>query len=120
MPAAVWPSFHCRPSTATTFLPSSASIRQTPTTLTNEVGSAPTVSLAKSSLSGSADTAPRSPIASATPEIVVALFLLFMPFLLLQQAALGCAVDGSSTTTPGRSGLAAHRGTTAAPPAPSQ
>src|SRR5262245_35661990 len=98
MPAAVWPSFHCRPSTAITFLPSSASIRQTPTTLTNEVGSAPTVSLATSSLIGFAAAAPRSPIASATPEIVVVLFLLFMPFL--PQTALGCAGLGSCDRDP--------------------
>src|SRR5262249_22063228 len=69
-----------------TFLPSSASIRQTPTTLTNEVGSAPTVSLAKSSLSGSAAAAPRRHAASAAPEIVVMVFLMVMSFLLRQGA----------------------------------
>src|SRR5262245_14642468 len=48
MPAAVCPSFHCRPSTTSTLLLPSLSIRQTPTTLTNDFGSAPTVSSEKS------------------------------------------------------------------------
>src|SRR5262249_8689951 len=49
-----WPSFHWRPSTASTFRPFSLSMRQMPTTLTSAVGSAPTVSLAKSSFKASA------------------------------------------------------------------
>ena len=54
MPADDCPSFHCRPSTASTFFPPSLSIRQMPTTGTSDFGSAPTVSLEKSILSGCA------------------------------------------------------------------
>src|SRR6266567_1506452 len=50
MPAEACPSFHCRPSTARTLLLPSASIRQTPTMLRNDAGSAPTVSFEKSIL----------------------------------------------------------------------
>src|SRR5262249_2355649 len=52
MPAEACPSFHCRPSTARTLFPASFSIRQMPTTLTKDFGSAPTVSCAKSILNG--------------------------------------------------------------------
>src|SRR6184192_1128768 len=55
MPAAVWPSFHCRPSTTKTLLPPSLSMRQTPTTLTKDFGSAPTLSSEKSSLTEGRD-----------------------------------------------------------------
>src|SRR5260370_20596162 len=48
MPAEDWPSFHWRPSTASTLLLPSLSMRQMPTTLTSVLGSAPTVSLEKS------------------------------------------------------------------------
>src|SRR5260370_12088966 len=48
MPADDCPSFHCRPSTASTFFPLLFSIRQKPTTGTSDFGSAPTVSLEKS------------------------------------------------------------------------
>src|SRR5437867_1913444 len=48
IPAEDWPSFHCRPSTLSTFLPFSVSIRQTPTTLRNDLGSVPTVSFDRS------------------------------------------------------------------------
>src|SRR5262245_17641067 len=65
MPAEDWPSFHWRPSTASTLRPFSFSMRQMPTTLTSAVGSAPTVSLAKSSFSVSAAAATAaSPIAA--------------------------------------------------------
>src|SRR5690242_20611143 len=57
MPAEDCPSFHWRPSTASTLRPFSLSMRQMPTTLTSAAGSAPTVSLAKSSLTASAATA---------------------------------------------------------------
>src|SRR5262245_6584923 len=54
MPAEDWPCFHWRPSTARTFRPFPPSMRQTPTTLSSAAGSAPTVSLAKSSFNVSA------------------------------------------------------------------
>src|SRR5262249_7588822 len=54
MPADDWPSFHCRPSTASTVLPASASTRQIPTTGTSDFGSAPAVSLDRSTLNGAA------------------------------------------------------------------
>src|SRR5471032_893869 len=50
MPAEDCPSFHWRPSTARTFVLPSASTRQTRTTLKNDFGSAPTVSLEMSAL----------------------------------------------------------------------
>ena len=49
-PAEACPSFHCRPSTVSTFLSRSLSMRHTPTTLVNAFGSAPMVSLVKSIL----------------------------------------------------------------------
>src|SRR5690348_12425556 len=57
MPADDWPSFHWRPSTASTLRPFSLSTRQMPTTPTSAMGSAPTVSLAKSSFTVSAAAA---------------------------------------------------------------
>src|SRR6476620_1892454 len=71
MPAAVWPTFHWRPSTAKTLLPPSASIRQTPTTFTNELASAPTVSFEKSSFNGSATAAPLMHAINAAPESAI-------------------------------------------------
>src|SRR5262245_16872530 len=52
MPADDCPSFHCRPSTLSTFLPASLSMRQTPTTGTSDLGSAPVVSPDQSILMG--------------------------------------------------------------------
>src|SRR5215470_19178433 len=54
MPTEDWPSFHCRPSTASTVLPASVSTRQIPTTGTSDLGSAPVVSLERSTLKGAA------------------------------------------------------------------
>src|SRR5215813_10577058 len=76
MPAAVWPSFHCRPSTARTLLSPSASPRQTPTTFTNELESPPTVSFEKLSFNGSAAAAPIRHAASAAPESAIALIVM--------------------------------------------
>src|SRR5215470_4107259 len=76
MPAAVWPSFHCRPSTARTLLSPSASTRQTPTTLTNELASPPTVSFEKLSFNGSAAAAPMRHAANAAPESAIALIVM--------------------------------------------
>src|SRR5262245_66065157 len=81
MPAEAWPSFHCRPSTASTLFSPSASIRQTPTTFTNEVGSAPTVSFEKSSLSGSAATPQPRQAAMVAAAIVLMLLLMVMTCL---------------------------------------
>src|SRR3954463_6473166 len=47
-PAAAWPSFQRRPSTARTRLPPSLAMTQLPTTAAKELGSAPTVSCEKS------------------------------------------------------------------------
>src|SRR5262245_15736524 len=71
MPVAVWPSFHWRPSTAMTLLSPSASIRQTPTTFTNELASAPTFSFEKSSFNGSAVAAPMRHAINAGPESAI-------------------------------------------------
>src|SRR5262245_50082344 len=81
MPAEAWPSFHCRPSTASTLLSPSASIRQTPTTFTNEPESAPTLSFEKSSFNGSAAATPIRHAANAAPESAIALIV--MVWLLL-------------------------------------
>src|SRR5215470_13737156 len=82
MPAEAWPSFHCRPSTARTLLSPSASIRQTPTTFTNELASAPTVSFEKSSLSGSAAAAHTTKAVNAAPAsesvLMIAIVLMVM------------------------------------------
>src|SRR5499426_996690 len=122
MPAEAWPSFHCRPSTASTLLSPSASIPQTPTTFTNAVGSAPTVSFEKSSFSDSPAAAHVRQAANATPasDTALVLFLTLMVFLLLRQTAVECGEPGSSTTTQARSAAAARRGTRAAPPARSR
>src|ERR1700680_3009106 len=76
MPADDFPSFHWRPTTGQTFLCASVSIRQTPTTLRNDLGSAPTVSSEKSTLlaccAAANDTRTADPIAVAA-TIVLAL-----------------------------------------------
>ena len=71
-----------RPSTARTLLSPSASTLHTPTTLTNELGSPPTVSFEKSSLIGSA-AAPIRLMAMAAPasKIVLIVLLAFIAFL---------------------------------------
>src|SRR5690348_900164 len=92
MPADDWPSFHCRPSTARTGLPFSFSMRQIPTTLTREVGSAPTVSFAKSSFTGSAaaaNVASPTPNASATARHVRSLSIAMAVLLRLLQDEYG-------------------------------
>src|SRR5262249_45739447 len=76
MPAEDCPSFHCRPSTATSFLPPSFSMRHTPTTGTSSFGSAPTVSLASSTLIGAA-SAGRSTATTLTAMIIRVFVLLF-------------------------------------------
>src|SRR5258705_372052 len=70
MPAAVWPSFHCRPSTTNTLLPPSLSMRQTPTTLTKDFGSAPTVSSEKSSFTDFAVTGRAALVRTAVVRIL--------------------------------------------------
>src|SRR5262249_10790531 len=87
MPAEDSPRFHCRPSTASTFLPFADSTRQTPTTETSALGSPPAASLAKSTLSDCAATA-GSARASASAAMTNALVLSrCMTNLLYQQAA---------------------------------
>src|SRR4051812_42474284 len=49
-PPAGWPFFQARPSTRRAFLPSSATIDQSPTTARKRVGSAPSFSLDRSML----------------------------------------------------------------------
>jgi hypothetical protein len=78
MPADVCPSFHCRPSTASTLLFPSASIRQTPTTLKNDFGSPPTVSSEKSSFRGCPALTLNSNAASPTQAAAVPIALLIM------------------------------------------
>src|SRR5262245_66095798 len=78
MPAAVCPSFHCRPSTTSTLLLPSLSIRQTPTTLTNDFGSPPTVSSAKSTFRGCAAPAYVSSAASPTQAAAIVMMCLLV------------------------------------------
>src|SRR5262249_2881845 len=113
MPAAVWPSFHCRPSTTNTLLLPSLSMRQTPTTLTNDFGSAPTVSSEKSTFSGCPASAyvssPASPTAAAA---IVRLRLLdFICDLHFSRVGRGFAAGAGSTTMRSRSAAAARQGT---------
>src|SRR6185369_9768445 len=100
MPAAVWPCFHCRPSTTRTLLFASASMRQTPTTLRKDFGSAPTVSSAKSTLSGS--IAPAFKIKAAIPTAASAMAVtrvaLLIADLLLGTDIWECVGRGGSTT----------------------
>src|SRR5215813_8960200 len=93
MPVAVWPSFHARPSTASTLLSPSASMRQTPTTFTNELASAPTVSFEKSSLSGSAATASSAAAATVTAANGRLVMILIMIHL-LGRLTMGCVAGG--------------------------
>src|SRR5262249_23345440 len=84
MPAAVCPSFHCRPSTTSTLLLPSLSIRQTPTTLRNDFGSAPTVSSEKSTFTDCAAPAYVSSAARPRPATVglivrLAIFMAYLP-----------------------------------------
>src|SRR5215813_9561822 len=112
MPVAVWPSFHWRPSTASTLLSPSASMRQTPTTFTNELASAPTVSFEKSSLSGSAAVAHGAEAIRATAANDRLVMVLVMTHL-LGRLATGRVACGGSTTMRARSEAAARRRTTA-------
>src|SRR5215470_6364388 len=82
MPVAAWPSFHWRPSTASTLLSPSASTRHTPTTFTNALASAPTVSFEKSSLSGSAAVAHSAEAIKATAANDRLVMVLVMTHLL--------------------------------------
>src|ERR1700730_12990506 len=77
MPAEDCPSFHWRPSTASSFLLPSFSMRQTPTTGTSDFGSAPAVSLVRSTLTGAAN-AGNSTAKTLTATISSAFVLLFM------------------------------------------
>src|ERR1700730_18033334 len=100
MPAAVCPSFPWRPSTTSTLLLPSVSIRQTPTTLTNDFGSAPTVSSEKSILSGWTALALKSNAVRPTPATatVNARLIVLMTDLHLGQVAGECVGHGGSTT----------------------
>src|SRR3954451_3865951 len=96
------PSFHCRPSTASTFLPASLSIRQTPTTGTRDFGSAPTVSSEKSILVVWAARPGKANAARATIDMTAINFLLFMIDLLCGIEGDRSDVDGGSTTSKAR------------------
>src|SRR4051794_16657222 len=111
MPVAAWPSFHWRPSTASTLLSPSASMRQTPTTFTNELASAPTVSFEKSSLSGSAADACSAEAVKATAANDRLVMILVMTHLLGRLATF--VAGGGSTTMRARSAAAARQRTTA-------
>src|SRR5262249_37384855 len=86
MPAADSPRFHCRPSTASTFLPPADSTRHTPTTETSALGSPPAASLAKSTFSDCAARA-GSARASASAAITSVLLSRCMTNLLYLQDA---------------------------------
>src|SRR5260370_17196365 len=75
MPADDGPSFHWRPSTTSTFLPLSSSIRQKPTTGTNAFGSAPTVSPARSTVVGGAARPGSDSAAKPIADTMVTLML---------------------------------------------
>src|SRR5215471_13741087 len=84
MPAEDWPSFHCLPSTASTVLPASASMRHMPTTGSSDLGSAPAVSPEKSGLKSGAASAGSN--AAAKPTVAAtrtAFALLFMMMIYL-------------------------------------
>src|SRR5215813_10980065 len=107
MPVAAWPSFHARPSTASTLLSPSASMRQTPTTFTNELASAPTVSFEKSSLSGSAATACSAAaitVTAANDRLVMILVMIH----LLGRLTMGCVAGGGLTAAGERSVCSPH------------
>src|SRR5215210_3693643 len=74
MPEADCPSFHCRPSTERTVFSPSFSIRQTPTTLKNDFGSAPTVSAEKSATAVCCATA--GIIRPTSPMLTMAILLM--------------------------------------------
>src|SRR5205823_614733 len=116
MPAAVCPSFHWVPSTASTFLLPSASMRQMPTTLRKDFGSLPTVSSEKSTLSACPALAHSSNATSPSPTMAVALVhvLIFMMSLHLVRGTLGFVAAGTPTTTPKRLRAGALRRTKAA------
>src|SRR5258708_38719545 len=89
MPAEDWPSFHCRPSTASTVLPASVSIRQMPTTGTSDLGSAPAVSPERSTLETGAAIAGGSKAAALTTAIHSTLVRRFMTTSLQEGSVVG-------------------------------
>src|SRR4051794_14269555 len=91
------PSFHCRPSTASTFFPASFSIRQMPTTGTRDFGSAPTVSSEKLIFSGCAARHGRANAARPAARIITALVVLFFIIDLLYR---GAGNDGRAAAPP--------------------
>src|SRR3954469_9402241 len=101
MPADVCPSFHWRPSTASTFLLPSASIRQTPTTLRKDLGSTPTVSSEKSIFRSCPALALNSNAARPTHAIAVPIVLLIMVMVDLRLRGIrqGVAAPGGAIAT---------------------
>src|SRR6185369_6490615 len=91
MPADDCPSFHCRPSTTSTFFPPSFSTRQKPTTGTNDFGSAPTVSPERSMVVGGAARPGTASAAKAIADTSATLvfMLMLMIGLLQEQRATG-------------------------------
>src|SRR5437016_1526213 len=100
MPAADSPCFHWRPSTARTFFCPSCSIRQTPTTLKKDFGSAPTVSFAKSILVGCCAAAGNTKVENPKTEMpmVPTILLMFMTDLRLCWTAID--VRGAAAPPP--------------------
>src|SRR4051812_44975098 len=84
MPADDCPSFHCRPSTASTLLPRSFSTRQTPTTGSRDLGSAPAVSFVKSILTDCCAAAERAAMADATITVIWMIVFILMVYLLFR------------------------------------
>src|SRR5215472_18539914 len=100
MPTAVCPSFHCRPSTTSTLLLPSLSMRQTPTTLTNDFGSPPTVSSEKSTFRGCAAPAYVSSAATPTQAAAMVMVHLLVVMVDLRVSCVGgrfAAAGGSAT-----------------------
>src|SRR6516165_4971192 len=102
MPADDCPSFHWRPSTTSTFLPLSSSMRQKPTTGTNAFGSAPTVSPARSIGVGGASTPGKASAAKPIVDTRVTLMLLPMLMVGLLQNFLGFDRGWQTGPPPGK------------------
>src|SRR5215475_1020041 len=101
IPAEACPSFHCRPSTASTLFPPSLSMRQMPTTLTKDFGSAPTVSLENSIFMGCcAATTGKTNAANPQTAILIALRLLMMCIVDLLHAYTAVDVRGTAGPPP--------------------
>src|SRR5215475_10393136 len=98
MPADDCPSFHCRPSTASTFLPLSFSIRQKPTTGTSDFGSAPTVSPERSIVDCAARLGKIGTTRPIATTIIGPRLLLPVMMNLLRQTRQESTADGGSTT----------------------